>query len=152
MTHSDLVERAARWLRNQLHCGVVLTELVATSEIPDAIGWVNSRCILVECKSCRNDFWADLKKPQRNPLMAGALGDWRFYLAPDGVIPPDSLLPSWGLYVIRGRSVRFAGGLEYRNAVQPPFQSNRVGERRMLISALRRSQAAGRRQTNRNVA
>lgn len=145
MTHQDLVRRAAAWLRNSLHCGVVLMEHMTSFETPDAIGWVNSRSVLVECKSSRSDFYADLKKPQRNPLMKGSLGNWRFYLAPVGVIPHDQLPENWGLYEIDGRSVRFAAGLEYRNAAQTPFESNRVGERRLLISACRKLQASARR-------
>ena len=144
MTHAELVARAARWVRNTLHCGVVLTELVAATETPDVIGWVNGRSILVECKASRSDFYADLGKPQRHPLSSCALGTWRFYFAPGGIIPADKLLAGWGLYELVGRSVRHAAGAEYANAQQPPFNSNLWGERQMLISALRRAQKTAR--------
>jgi len=151
MTHTDLVTRAASWLRNSLHCGVVLTEPVAAFECPDAIGWVNGRTILVECKASRSDFYADLRKPQRHPSSKGAMGNWRFYLAPDGVVDPERMPDGWGLYVVRGRSVLHSFGQEYRNAVEGPFGSNEISERRILISALRKAQALERSRATMNV-
>ena len=140
MKHSYLVARAERWLRNSFHCRVVLTELVAytvTGEIPDAIGWVNGRSILVECKTSRSDFFADKKKTARNPCLNG-LGHWRFYLAPQDLIRPDELPEGWGLYEIHGRQIRHAGGDKYVNAKIPPFKSCRESEVAMLVSALAR--------------
>ena len=147
MTHSELVVRAASWLRNELNCGVVLCELVTIGqEIPDVIGWVNQRSIVVECKTSRSDFLSDLKKSHRNPLCSFSLGVWRFYFAPAGIIPADKLPEGWGLYELNGRSVRHAAGVKYRNtwSQQPPFESNWRGEKIMLLSALRRAQKTAR--------
>ena len=144
MTHNELVKRAARWLRNDLNCGVVLCEMKSLlDEIPDAIGWVNNRSILVECKTSTSDFHADLSKPFRHPDSHMSLGRWRFYLAHAGIIPHDKLPDGWGLYEVHGRSVRHAAGVKYRNMSEIPFESNEVGERLMLISALRRAQHKG---------
>jgi len=140
-THSELVERGTRWLRNSLNCSVVLSELVTEArsrEIPDVIGWVNNRCILVECKCSRSDFKADLKKAARLEYFPYALGHWRFYLASPGIIGLVDLPIGWGLYEVTGKSVKFAGGRKYSNAEQPPFESDRVSEVSMLLSALRR--------------
>ena len=45
MNHTELVDRAVRWLKNTFHCRAVLDELKAYTgffEIPDAIGWVRN--------------------------------------------------------------------------------------------------------------
>ena len=86
VTHAELVERAVRWLRGTMGCGVVLCERDAgVGEIPDAIGWrlrdVASH--LVECKVTRADFFADLKKQHRANHLGG-LG---------GVTAPFSVMP-----------------------------------------------------------
>ena len=140
MSHADLVKRAARWLRNSLHCRVVLSELVAytkSGETPDVIGWVHNRAILVECKSSRSDFYADKKKRARRKNIP-ALGDWRFYLTIPDLIKPEELIEGWGLYEIYGKRVVFKGGGAYRNAARPPFVSDRESEVAMLVSALSR--------------
>ena len=142
MTHAELVKRAARWLKNSFHCGVVLTELVTYArcgETPDAIGWTNNRAILVECKTSRKDFFVDQKKRARRPN-AWALGHWRFYLMQHGLVRPDEIPPGWGLYEIRGKRIFHAGGIKYAKAARPPFESDRPSEVAMLVSALRRIQ------------
>ena len=66
MTHSQLVEKAVRWLRHY-RCGLVLSEQACVSgEMPDAIGWKRAcHSVLVECKVTRADFLADRAKPFR---------------------------------------------------------------------------------------
>lgn len=150
--HSDLVERAARWLRNsatynndyggreyvqRTKCSVVLTELVCTiSEVPDAIGWINGglSSIMIECKTSRSDFLADKKKVFRlHPHMG--VGNFRYYLCEPGIIKVDSLPEKWGLLNVHGRQVRI-------ERVAKPFQEyNFRSEKRMLFSYARRCQA-----------
>ena len=143
MTHADLVKRAGRWLRNTINCGVVFEELVsATTEIPDAIGWASQKSVLVECKTSLADFRADKKKWHRSHGKDDALGMWRFYMAPTGIIPIDEIPDGWGLYEVDGRRVVHAGGLRYANMKQPPFASNARKEKTLLLSAIRRLQAS----------
>lgn len=147
MTHSELVERAKKWLKNTFHCRVVLTELVAytnSGETPDAIGWVNNRAILVECKTSIASYYADRLKRSRREYLP-ALGDWRFYLTPPGIIDPaesGSVLRynKWGLYEVHGRRIVHKAGTKYANAVTPPFESDRDSEIAMLLSALARKE------------
>jgi hypothetical protein len=114
MTHADLVERAARWLRNSRRCGVVLTELVTIAEeTPDAIGWTfgGRWSYLVECKVSRSDYYADASKPGRSMLRAAGLGRERYYMAPAGVLDAEHIRanrPGWGLLEVSGRRVRVA--------------------------------------------
>lgn len=145
MTHAELVTRAERWLKNTLHCRVVLTELRAytiTGEIPDAIGWVNGRSVMVECKTSRADFIADQKKVhrQRERLGLNGIGQWRFYLTSEGLLNGLELPPGWGLYEVCNGCVCYKSGQKYSNALVPPFiaSSCKDSEIAMLVSALAR--------------
>ncbi len=104
ITHSDLVESAARWLRKENY--IVITEMSdGVSEKPDAIGWrAGSETTLIECKISRSDFLSDKKKTSRQGL---GMGDFRYYLAPEGLIGTHELPNRWGL-------------LEYKNKRNHP--------------------------------
>lgn len=137
MSHADLVERAARWLRNSLNCRVVFSEPSAPlGECPDAIGWVGGRCVIVECKSSRSDFLADQNKLWRRVEGYG-LGDWRFYLTSPGLLDGLTIPEGWGWYEVRGRAVVFRAGNGYANAAPNPNNSNRKREIEILLWALR---------------
>jgi hypothetical protein len=118
-------------------CGVVLTELVTSiAETPDAIGWfVGGRfSILVEVKVSMSDFRADRRKRFRQRPGLG-VGQWRYYLAPDGLIPVDDLPEWWGLLESDGRRITVA-----KVAMQQP-QYHSENEKWMLWSFARRVQA-----------
>lgn len=113
MTHSDLVRRAARWLRNSQRCGVVLTEFSSASrEVPDAIGWGGGWrfSYLVECKTSIGDFYADKKKPGRCGTRAYAgIGRFRYYLTPPGLLSAELIRkhrPRWGLIEAKPKTIR----------------------------------------------
>ena len=137
MTHAELVDRAARWLKNTIHCRVILTELTtAAGIIPDVIGWVNGWSILIECKVSRSDFLRDLKK-RNNFRRYNNLGNWRFYFAPPDIIASIELPEKWGLYEMRYTKIEYAGGIAYNNCAAP-LGSDINKERLMLLSALAR--------------
>lgn len=138
MTHAELVQRAARWLRNTEHCSVVLTELDACGmEIPDAIGWkYGNRSTLIECKVSRSDFRRDAKKlPRRHN--AHAIGARRYYLAPAGVIPINELTAGWGLLELSGNRLIKSAQASNVDAREP---GGVLREMRYLVSALRRAE------------
>ncbi len=135
ITHQDLIESAARWLRS--FNAVVITEMSGSGgwnsgEIPDAIGWDDgSITTLVECKASRSDFLTDRKKPHRSGI---GMGTRRYYFTPEGVAHGWEVPPGWGL-------------LEYKNKVwhpkivKHPLQQqfkNWPHEASILCSALRR--------------
>lgn len=98
MKHDELVKIAGKWLKNQ-GCGYVATELKALTpngEIPDAIGFRSDYSVIVECKASRSDFLADRKKIFRKVPEMG-MGDFRFFMCPDGMIHPSDLPEKWGL-------------------------------------------------------
>lgn len=137
MTHTELVDRAARWLKNSLRCRVVLKESHAYTrygEQPDAIGWRNGCALLVECKISRSDFLADRKKLCRDHYPG--LGNWRCYLTPPGLVGISELRDGWSLYEVQGRAIRYKGGWRYNSNISPPFTSDKSSEISMLVSAL----------------
>ena len=105
-THAALVLRAARWLKNNQRCGVVLVEPQSfQAEIPDAIGWVRQSSFLIECKATRADFLSDAKKTFRRRPERG-MGEFRYYMTPVGLIDKSELPDRWGLIEVHGRRSR----------------------------------------------
>ena len=144
MSHPELVERAGKWLKS-FGCSVVLKELVAaisSGEIPDAIGWKSSTSILIECKTSRNDFHKDKKKPfRRNP--DSGMGYWRFYMCLPGVMNKEDLPEGWGLLWVTGKVVRRIVGpkgnwISEQCGMKGFPGCHRKNEVAMLVSALRR--------------
>ena len=102
ITHDDLVESARCWLCKEHY--IVITEMSdGISEKPDAIGWRGgSETTLIECKASRQDFLSDKKKSSRL-FIASGMGDFRYYLAPPGIIILDELPEKWGLMEYKNR-------------------------------------------------
>lgn len=137
MTHSELVDRAAKWLRSSMRCPVVLTEFASgAGEQPDAIGWkYMGLSYMVEAKASRADFLRDKKKMYRHPaLQCDCLGLYRYYISIPGVVQPDELPPCWGLLEVVKNRIRV-------KVQASPSEQTTSGVRRevcMLMSALRR--------------
>lgn len=147
MTHAELVDRGARWLKNK-GCRVVLRDpfkaAVSTGECPDVIGWRDGLSLLIECKTSRADFLADAKKPFRVDPCAG-MGDWRFYMSPSGIIRADELPDGWGLLVAHPRRIEVVAGGPRGNCdwwQGKPFDGHKLNETIMLVSAMARQAIA----------
>lgn len=121
MTHAQLVDFAARWLRGTRGCALVATErnVPQCLESPDAIGWSSrGESILVECKTSLADFRADAEKIHR--ITTAGMGMERWFLAEPGVIPRDLLPPGWGLVEVKSERVC--------RVVQAPVRSELANE------------------------
>ena len=151
MTHDELVLRAVRWLRQAVYaknpepkgtidrvwykpaCGVAVPELVSGNygEIPDAFGWDRDHSWLIECKTSRADYRSDRQK------LRTAVGTYRFYLCPPGLIKPEELPDGWGLLYCHSRIVKVI--------VWPTRNEHRNirGELSMMYSLLRRVSKRG---------
>lgn len=106
--HSDLVERAGRWLSTTRRCGLVVQEgqCWSVGEFPDAIGWMpDGRSILVECKTSRSDFHADKRKISKQSGRE-TMGRERWYLTPRGLLSPEDLPDGYGLLETRGKHLK----------------------------------------------
>lgn len=148
MTHQELVKIAERWLLGTKKCSFAFTELVclATSEIPDAIGFQGGESFLVECKVSRADFLSDAKKLfRRNPWMG--MGVFRYYLCPAGIIQPTDLPEKWGLIWVneKGKPRQIVGPKGNVWSTQQDFrhERNMQAEMGLMASALRRLHLRG---------
>lgn len=137
MTHAELVARAARWLKNDQRCVLVCAEPAGQNleEMPDAIGWrLHGRgSVLVECKTCINDVYADRQKPfRRHPLLG--MGRERYYMVESGWLPEHCpILDRWGLLEVRGRQVVIVKPAEPFDAAASAY-----AEQRLMIALVRR--------------
>ena len=98
-SHDALVKKARSMLKYRFGCPVVCVELVTGAwETPDAYGFKDSgqTSILIECKTSRPDFLADKKKPFRASPEMG-MGNYRYFMAPAGLIDVKELPSKWGL-------------------------------------------------------
>lgn len=150
MTHTDLVELAHRWLTKAKGCGFAFAELCASTangEQPDAIGFRQDYTILVECKVSRADFLADKKKRFRRQPHSG-MGNYRFFMAPAGLIKPDDLPEKWGLIEVseKGKARQVVGpkgNVECRWSEWRFPEKSEMSERDLMYSALRRLNLRG---------
>lgn len=144
MTHDQLVDRSARWLRRASSakharyrgaCGVVVPELVSYApEQPDVIGWLNGGVShMIECKVSRADFLADAKKVHRSE----SSGTFRWYICPPELITAEELPPGWGLLYCHPRKITIE--------VDAPLNHDRnvAAELAMMYSLLRRVEVRG---------
>jgi hypothetical protein len=148
MNHAELVIRAERYLKNVLNCGVVFTELSTRSrEIPDAIGFLTTKSILIECKTSVGDFRADAKKRFRQKPGQG-VGKFRFYFCEKGLLTPEDMPAGWGLITVSNGTARRVHGPrgrtnKWRAQKEWVHTYSRAGERLMMLSALRRLELRG---------
>ena len=142
LTHDYLVEKARKYLFNNLKCSVVLTELNTRNirEIPDAIGWCNSNSTLIECKTSKQDLQKDKKKIFRGKtdLVTGeeygstlGVGNFRYYLTEKDLLINQNLPKKWGLLELYNNKI-----IEIKKATY--IESNKNNEIELLISTLRR--------------
>ncbi len=105
MKHSELVERAEKWLRNSKHCSVVIKEFVSSAcETPDVIGWKQGASILIECKTSRSDFNNEYRKPHRRNGVG--MGRERYFFVPTGLLEASEVLGEWGLLFCSEKQVK----------------------------------------------
>jgi hypothetical protein len=122
VTHADLCRLAAQWLkrpgsRQGPGCVVAFNQTapMGSTEVTDAVGWTglisvaSASSVLVEAKISRADFLADRNKPFRQNPDQG-IGDFRYYLAPRGLIAECDLPPKWGLIEHTGRGLAVVRG------------------------------------------
>jgi hypothetical protein len=150
MTHASLVEIGYRWVLSR--CSFAFKELVTlnmTGEVPDVIGFRNDGTFLLEAKTSREDFLCDKKKPFRINPETG-MGDWRFYIAPSGLIKESELPPLWGLVEVNEKGNARCTCNPYTDRPKSNILSmwvrnpkNTQAEMDMMISALRRLHIQG---------
>lgn len=111
MSHDSLSKLACKWLLRTYSqrgpgCKCALTEVGAASkgEVADAWGYnlTYKYSVLVEVKVSRSDFLADKNKPHRNGEVLG-MGNYRYYMCPEGLIDESDIPHGWGLLWVNAR-------------------------------------------------
>ncbi len=105
LSHDEIGDLARRKLKAMGYI-VSLSNITgaAISEKPDAIGFKScGESFLVEVKVSRSDFFADKKKPHRNPNKK-SLGNFRAYLAPAGLLSLSDIPYGWQLWEVHGKT------------------------------------------------
>ena len=141
ITHSQLVERAKKWLDHthgsKFACGVILAEYKCYSpEIPDVIGFNNHHSVLIECKASRADFLADKKKSCRQHIKQ--LGNYRYYLVLPHIACAEEVDNGWGLLYATDKQISEVKKSEYFSA-----DSVKAAEWSILYSIVRRLNLRG---------
>ena len=142
LSHDALTILAEKWLKKK-NFGVTFDDkfkaLAETGEQPDSLGFRNGVSALVECKCSRSDFLADSKKKFRMEPDLG-MGDWRFYLCPEGLIGKNEIPHWWGLlWAVKGKVIEVSGVPTNVSWVsEKPFCGNKKAEMSMMYSALRK--------------
>lgn len=118
--HYELCCKAATWIRqprnrekwhNQYQLSVV--ELVCTGkELTDVYATNGEISCIIEAKTSHQDFEVDGAKYTRLRPDEG-LGDFRYYLCPEGLIKENELPPYWGLlYYKDGKIVKVKSAIQ----------------------------------------
>jgi len=108
MTHANLVAKGAAWLKRQ-RCHLVLTEpagpLDSHTERPDCLGLANGWPVgrqymtkVIEVKVSRSDFRANARK-------RAEMGNFRWFLVPQGLVSPEEIPDGWGLLYCDGKDM-----------------------------------------------
>lgn len=110
MTHDQLNDIAKRWLLRPESgkgpgCKVAFVEVGAVGDTERADAWgyrwgLDACSVLVESKVSRSDFLRDRHKPHRQ---AGGMGDYRYFICPEGIITINDLPDRWGLLWVNKR-------------------------------------------------
>jgi len=142
MNHNEIVQRTAKWLKRHQanivvpNCPIVVAELttaIPTGEIPDVIGFNSHSSILCEVKTSRSDFLRDKKKVFRhNPEMG--MGEYRYYVCPEGLIIEKDLPKGWGLLYV-SKKIEIIKKSERHDC-------NHRSERTLLLSIIRRQKVS----------
>lgn len=131
--HYNLCQEAARWLKKQRFAGYkyIAVELVCiAAENPDV--WGTNGCVstMIEVKTSRSDFLRDKEKFCRTH-QEHAIGNYRYYLCPEGIINPTELPDNWGLLYWNGKEIKLI-------VAASKIQVNNTGELAILCSIMRR--------------
>ena len=116
--HYELCKLGARLLRSRNNptlpynraCMYSTVEIVCCgAELTDVWGTTGDLTVLIEVKTSRADFLADKRKYARSKVaeeLNQQIGNYRYYLCPEGVITEEDLPENWGLLVYDGKKIR----------------------------------------------
>ena len=121
--HYQLCLECAKWLRRRKNAErfrtpwkYIAVELVCYAAENTDVWATNGECsIVVEVKTSRADFLKDGKKWHRAETMRDyQSGNYRYFLAPKGLIKPEDLPSGWGLLEWDGKAIERVVPSEFR--------------------------------------
>ena len=121
--HYQLCCEAAKWLKRRKNAErwrtpwkYIAVELVCYAAENTDVWATNGECsIVIEVKTSRADFLKDGKKWHRAETMKNyQSGNFRYYLAPAGMIRTDELPEGWGLLEWDGKTITRVTPSQYR--------------------------------------
>ena len=139
MSHEELVDKAAKWLKRHPdnmfvpNCPIIAKELVTmntTGEIPDIMGWNYCTSVKIEVKTSKADFLRDKKKRYLN--YGKGMGEFKYYCCPIGVLSIHDIPDGWGLLCVNNK-----GKVIHAKKAEKQ-ETNHDSERAMLLSMIRR--------------
>lgn len=131
--HYKLCLEAAMWLKRQRLSGYkfIAVELVCmAAENPDVWGTNGYQSTMIEVKTSKSDFLKDKEKFSRTHI-EHAIGNYRYYLCPEGVIHPLEIPKSWGLLWWVDNTVKLV-------TAASKIDTHNTGELAILCSIMRR--------------
>lgn len=131
--HYNLCVEGAKWLKKSPFGGYkyIAVEIVcAAAESPDVWGTNGSQSTMIEIKVSRPDFLHDKKKFSRQNELH-ALGNFRYYLCPEGIITENDIPENWGLLYWRDGLITQIVEAKYQKTYN-------IGELAILCSIMRR--------------
>lgn len=103
--HRTIAEKATRLIMRLHGCTLGAVEFTGGGGLGESVDGLvvsSSAVYVIEAKVSRADFLADKKKPHRaDPNLA--LGQYRYYACPEGMIKPEELPEKWGLIYVNER-------------------------------------------------
>lgn len=111
--HYELCCKAATWIRQPKNREPWKTQYILSAveiicvgaENPDVYATTGEVSAIIEVKTSHADFLADQKKYTRTHT-EWAMGDFRYYLCPEGIIKPEELPQNWGLLYYRDGKIQ----------------------------------------------
>ena len=137
LTHDEISVVAARKLKSMGYIAALPNLAGGSGEQPDAMGVKScGETFLVEVKVSRSDFLSDAKKPWRQPDTV-AIGHYRAYLTPKGLLKPEEIPYGWQLWEVHGKTkpiVKVIKGQVIKYEKSPHFKSDSTWGIRRLIN------------------
>lgn len=118
--HYELCKLGAKHIRSRKNstlpfntpCKFATVELVcAGAELTDVWGTNGYETVIIEVKTSHADFLADRRKYARSKqaqMLNHQIGNYRYYLCPEGVIKEEELPENWGLLLWDGKKIHKA--------------------------------------------
>ena len=135
--HYELCKKGAEFMRKMEFGAIkyiaveIVTQGMECTDVYGTTGWDST---IIEVKTSRADFKKDAKKKSRlEQFKKYSVGNYRYYLAPKGIINVNEIGENWGLleWDIVTDTISMIKKAEYR-------ECNNMGDLTILCSIMRR--------------